>query len=393
MSHPIDLVPTRRTFVRTGLRGAALAGLHCCCGLPCRPAGAVGEEAPGGVESVVREPTLFAGIRKPIANRAELEPSLRALKKACGKRIAGPPTLIFRFDTPVDGYDAEIGFPVHEAVNQGEVTTHTLREMHFFSALHEGSADERRTAVGGVYQYMSSKGLSPELELVEVYHRGTPWMEDGLQVQVMASYLDWPGVYRTQLVRVLGEKPAAAVWAGGDRLTPHTPVDPRCAWAGRSIGRLQRVASIDQQYDILSRVALVRPREDIAAYKAVYEASGDITTVFEAQQAQLATTPTGGFVDPPTFDGKTLHLSKVPRNGKAYRAATTHTEKRKAYCFCALVREAADPTIDPVFCYRAAGWARQFWEPILGVELNRCTITHSILAGDDFCAWDYHLEA
>jgi hypothetical protein len=55
------------------------------------------------------------------------------------------------------------------------------------------------------------------------------------------------------------------------------------------------------------------------------------------------------------------------------------------------VREAAHPKIDPIFCYRAAGWSRQFIEPILGQEFKRCIITHSILKGDDFCAWDYHL--
>ncbi|MCP4902953.1 MAG: hypothetical protein GY906_38815, partial [bacterium] len=58
---------------------------------------------------------------------------------------------------------------------------------------------------------------------------------------------------------------------------------------------------------------------------------------------------------------------------------------------CNLVREAADPQIDPIFCYRAAGWSRQFFEPILGRQFTSCEITHSILKGDDFCAWDYHL--
>ena len=95
--------------------------------------------------------------------------------------------------------------------------------------------------------------------------------------------------------------------------------------------------------------------------------------------------------DPPRFDGKILHVSKVPYNAEAYKAARTQEEKRKAYCFCNLVREAKDPKIDPIFCYRAAGWARQFWEPLLEVEFKKCVITHSILKGDGFCAWDYHL--
>ena len=81
----------------------------------------------------------------------------------------------------------------------------------------------------------------------------------------------------------------------------------------------------------------------------------------------------------------------MPYNREAYEAAATPRERRKAYCFCTLIREAEDPRVDPIFCFRAAGWARQLWEPVLGVEFTGCTITHSILKGDPFCAWDYRL--
>jgi hypothetical protein len=105
----------------------------------------------------------------------------------------------------------------------------------------------------------------------------------------------------------------------------------------------------------------------------------------------LAQSPAGGFIDPPWFDKQILHLSKVAYNRAAYDAAQTPAEIRRAYCFCALIREAQAPQVDPIFCYRAAGWARQFWEPILGVAFKQCRITHSILKGDRFCAWDYIL--
>ena len=124
----------------------------------------------------------------------------------------------------------------------------------------------------------------------------------------------------------------------------------------------------------------------------MYDETKDINTIFKAQNEQLEQTRTGGYIDPPRFDGKILHMSKVPYNKKKYMEAKTHKEKRKAYCFCNLVREADNPQIDPIFCYRAAGWSRQFWEPILGVEFKKCEITHSILKGDNFCAWDYYLE-
>jgi hypothetical protein len=84
-------------------------------------------------------------------------------------------------------------------------------------------------------------------------------------------------------------------------------------------------------------------------------------------------------------------LSKVSQNHDAYQKAKNHYELRKAYCFCSLIREAENPEVDPIFCYRAAGWARQFWEPILGIEFKHCEIKSSILSGDPFCSWEYEL--
>jgi len=381
----------RRCFIATGIGAAAWAAVPAPLRGDQGAAGVGQAGTAGGIEAVVRPLTLFAGIRKPISERAELVPRIEILEAACGDKVAGPLTHIFRFDTPVEGYDSEIGFPVSSPVNTGEVTTHTLREMHFFSRPHDGPADTLGGTIGSLFAYMRTRGLSPELELVEVYDEHRPGQPPGGPARVMASFLAWPEVYRTQLERVLGPATAAAIWSGGEKLTPHTPVDPRCAWVGRSIELLKARSTPDQQFDILSRVALVRPQEDVAAYKAIYDSTGDINAVFEAQEAKLATTPTGGFLDPPRCDGTTLHVSKVPRDREAYLAATTQQEKRQAFCFCNLIREAENPEVDPIFCYRAAGWARQFWEPILGMEFESCTITHSILKGDGFCAWDYRL--
>jgi hypothetical protein len=381
----------RRCFVRAGLGTVAWAAVPAVMRLaPASAAAVEGTSAPE-ISAVVRPPTLFAGIRQPITERAQLEPRINVLEAACGGKIDGPLTHIFRFDTPVEGYDSEIGFPVSGPVEGEGITTHTLREMHFYGRRHDGPIEDLRTTIGSLFAYMNTTGLSPELELVEVYGEHRSGRPLGGRVEVMASFLAWPEVYRAQLERVLGATTAAAVWSGGEALTPHTPVDPRCAWVAASIDRLKACSTADQQFDILSRVALVRPPEDVAAYKAIYDRTGDIEAVFRAQHEKLATTRTGGFVDPPRLADGVLHDSKVPYNREAYEAAQTPRERRKAYCFCSLIREAENPKVDPVFCYRAAGWARQFWEPILGVEFTTCTITHSILKGDAFCAWDYVL--
>jgi hypothetical protein len=345
-----------------------------------------------GISHVRREETLFAGIRRPIKSRAELLPRMEEVQQACKHMAVSPLTHIFRFDTPVDGFDSEIGFAVSSPVNRGDVRTHTLRRLDFLSAVHRGPVGTLRETSGRIYAHLNRVGLAPELESVEIYHQFDPASEARNRIEVQASFLAWPEVYREQLLRVLGRDLADIVWDGGEALTPFTGVDERAAWVGRSLERLKQVTDQDQQFDILSRVALVRPAEDTAKYRAVYETSGrSVQAVLDAQNRYLTTTPTGGWIDPPYTDGKVMHLSKVAFDREGYDKAKTHEQLRKSYCFCPLIREAKDPQVDPIFCYRAAGWARQFWEPILGVQFTRCTITHSILKGDRFCAWDYQL--
>jgi hypothetical protein len=383
----------RRSFLTTSISGITCVSIPWLLGIPSGWDSGLGTDRQEGISFTVREPTLFAGIRKPIESRAELEPRIVELKAALGERIAGPLTHIFRYDTPVEGYDSEIGFPVSEAIDVGDIRTHTLRSMHFFTNVHEGSVATVPQTRTRLYQHMDRVGLSPELELMEVFHRYDPENPENQRIESMASYLPWPEKYREELVRVLGEETAETVWEGGNAITPNTLVDERCRWVAASIERLKDHSTREQQFDVLSRVALVRPPEDIEQHRRIYEEAGDINAVFEAQHARfLETGRTIGRFDAPWFDGETLHGSKVPYDEAAYLAATTPEEIRKAYCFCALVREAEDPQIDPIFCYRAAGWERQLLEPIMGVEFKRCEITHSILKGDRFCAWDYHLE-
>lgn len=344
------------------------------------------------IKYIVRSETLFAGIRKPIKSRQELIPRIQEVTEACNGKILGPLVHIFRFDTPVEGFDSEIGFPVSAEVNSGDVKTHMLRKMHFFALTHKGPTDSLRNTTLKIFEHMKKVGLSPELELMEVYHHYDPENQEANVIETRASFLAWSEVYKEQLLRALGPDLTTEIWKGGEAITPFTLVDERVEWVAETIKRLKHHTNQDQQFDILSRVALVRPTEDIPVNKRLYEETGDINKVLEAESKQLMTTPTGGPVDPWWYKDGVLHLSKVSMNREAYDVAKTPEEIRKAYCFCSLIREAANPKVDPIFCYRAAGWARQFYEPILGVEFKKCTITHSILKGDKFCAWDYQLD-
>ena len=344
------------------------------------------------ISHVTREETLFAGIRAPIKSRDELPARMEEVRIACGNAIIGPLAHIFRFDTPVDGFDSEVGFPVSKPVNRGPVKTHALRKLDFFGATHHGPVSTLRETSGQIYGHMNRMGLAPELELVEIYHSCDPQDEAANRIEVMAAFLAWPEIYKHHLRRVLGDGHTDTIWTGGDAITPFTLVDERATWVAQSLERLKKHSTQDQQFEILSSVALVRPAEDTAKFRAIYEESGrSIQAVLDAQNKDLETTRTGGWIDPPYCNDKVLHLSKVAYNREQYAAATTSDELRRAYCFCSLVREANDPKVDPIFCYRAAGWAKQFWEPILGIKFMRCELTHSILKGDRFCAWDYQL--
>jgi hypothetical protein len=343
------------------------------------------------IQHFVRDEIRFAGIRKPIKNRDELLPRIEVIKAACQGAVDGPLTHILRFDTPVEGFDSEIGYPVNKAINQDEVKTHTLRKLHFFTLTHRGGVKNLRETTLILYKHLNKVGLAPELELVEIYHNYDPESEDANIIEVQVSFLAWPEIYRDQLLRVLGPEKTAVIWTGGEAITPFTEVDERAAWVAESLERLKAHTNQDQQFDILSRVALMRPIEDTNKYKHLYEETGSIAAILEAQNEALKSS-TGGFIDPWRVEGNILHLSKVAYNRAAYDEAATPEALRKAYCFCTLIREAKNPKVDPIFCYRAAGWARQFWEPILETEFKTCRITHSILKGDRFCAWDYVLE-
>jgi len=348
-------------------------------------------DAAEGISSVLRETTRFAGLREPLQTRAELVGRMETVREACGDAIAGPLTHIFYYDTPVDGFDSEIGYPVHRPVETGQVHTHDLRRLHFFSAVHTGPVASLRETSGRLYQFMRRVGLSPELELVEIYHQYDPDHEEDNRIEVRAAYLAWSEVFHRQLERVLGNEKAAIIWAGGEGMTPFTPVDIRAAWVAEALERLKDYTTADQQFDILSRVALVRPKEERNFFKEIFERDG-LQAVLDAQAERLSGGPTGAPVDPWMYEDGILHLSKVPYNRKAYDEAEDHTALRNAYCHCVLIREADDPNVDPIFCYRAAGWARQFFEPLMGKEVARCRLTHSILKGDPYCAWDFFFD-
>ena len=220
------------------------------------------------ITHIQRDEILFAGLRKPATSRDALPERMEAVREVCGDSAIGPLTHIIRYDTPVEGFDSEIGFIVEDAIETDDIHTHRLRPMHYFSMHHRGPVASLRETTIELYKHMNKVGMAPELELMEIYHCYHPEDESRNDIEVRASFLAWPEVYLAQLERVLGMDAAERIWAGGENITPFTLVDERAAWVAESLQRLKAESDQDQQFDILSRVALIRPDEDINHYKA-----------------------------------------------------------------------------------------------------------------------------
>ncbi len=91
-----------------------------------------------------------------------------------------------------------------------------------------------------------------------------------------------------------------------------------------------------------------------------------------------------------TITKQTIYTSKKPRDPKKHEAAKDDVERRKAYCYCPLVRDHIDQGMPANFCYCGAGWFRQQWETAIGKPVT-VEIVKSVLKGDDVCQFAVHL--
>ncbi|NHJ14524.1 MAG: hypothetical protein EAX95_12665 [Candidatus Thorarchaeota archaeon] len=130
------------------------------------------------------------------------------------------------------------------------------------------------------------------------------------------------------------------------------------------------------------------PKNRIREMRARLEELGTLEKLLEVMR--LDTSWGGGsFYDYPVRKGNTIHVTKVPYNPKAHKAARTEEEKRMTYCHCGIVK-AHREGMSPTFCCCSGGWVKQLWEGVLGVPLE-VTLTESILKGDERCTHSFQI--
>ena len=171
------------------------------------------------------------------------------------------------------------------------------------------------------------------------------------------------------------------------------PLDDRFRWVKRALERLGGLASEEQKYDVISSCAHVFPAEQVDKLRVVYEEArartGDALQAVDEVIAFMDRDP--GWVEDSRREGRVIYAAKRPANPQAYTEAQTEAEKRRAYCFCPIIRNHLDQGLPRAFCYCGAGWYRRQWEGATGKPVT-VEIVQSILDGGDVCQFAIHLS-
>jgi len=341
------------------------------------------------------EESLVATVRRTVEQRAGIKDILDELvQEVPGETIAGAPFCIFQFITSVkEGYDVEIGFPVTQKVETGILKSRVLPAMDVLSIVHRGSPEELGETYGTLYGYAGEHGIISDEFCREVYpfDAAQGRLDTGVEVQFVIHR--WNDRLAENLDRVLREETKQVVMQGSDRLDIESSVDDRFRWVKGMVERLNGLADGHQKYDILSSCAHVFPAGQIAKLKAVYEETKARTK--DAMQAVDAVlnfmeSDPGWGEERPLREGHVIYSAKNPRDPKGYENAQDDLERRRAYCFCPLVRNHMGQGMPIAFCYCGSGWYRQQWEGAIGRSVT-VEIVKSVLKGDKVCQFAIQL--
>ncbi|MBN1137420.1 MAG: GyrI-like domain-containing protein [Anaerolineae bacterium] len=349
-----------------------------------------------GIEHRQYGETLAATRRLTIQKRAELPPVIEQLvREVPGEAIAGPALVIYHFISSIDsGFDVEVCFPVTRPVETPQLRTRLIPAMEVLSLRHRGALDRVRESYAKLYGYTSTHGLVSDECGREVYLDLGDAAAGHADCEVELQFVvhNWNALLARHLERVVGAAGKEAVMQDGETVDLETPLDERFRWVRGALARLDGLASEGQKYDVLSSCAHVFPAEQVDKLRVVYQEArartGDALQAVDEVIAFMDRDP--GWVEGSRREGRIVYAAKKPRDPAAYAQAQTDAEKRRAYCFCPIIRNHLDQGMPRTFCYCGAGWYRRQWEGATGKPVTT-EIVKSILNGDDVCQFAVHL--
>jgi len=335
---------------------------------------------------------LVAMRRLVIKQRDDLHLALQELARQIPEgNICGPAFALFWYVTSVkDGFEVEVGFPIFQPFVNGDLHSRMLPPLETLSLVHTGPFDELRNTVLKLYEFASEHAIISDEFRREVY-----WDADnpkGKQIEVQFIIHNWNEHLARNLERVLGNARACTIMQGCEDLKLESSPEERFQWTKGAMERLDNIASADQKYDIVSSCAHVFPKAQIQKLTAIFNqaiaAGKDGLQAVDAVIDFMEQDP--GWGERPHRDGRIIYSAKNPRDPEGFANATNPLEKRRAYCFCPLLRNHMDQGMLLAFCNCGAGWYRQQWEGATGKPFQ-IEIVKSVSKGDDVCEFAIHL--
>ena len=336
--------------------------------------------------------TLVASIRRGIKSPEDITREIKNLSTALPEQIiTGPPFCQTNWITslPKDqGTDIEIGFPVTTEHNAGEISSRLLPEREVLSILHTGAIDQKKNSSRILWEYVTKKGILSDEFIIEIYHDVDNPDEKTIEIQLIVH--NWQELLKEHTKRVLGSEISTTIIP--EPLDVEANLDSRLEWAKKALIKVKCHADEASTYDILSSCAHVFPSEPIEKMNRKYmKARETMAPLASIDQVLMMMANDRAWGNAPIRDGNILITTKNPANPEAYEKATTKAEKRRAACFCPVIRNQLDDSnIPPEYCLCSAGWFRRQWEGALSHPV-KVDVLKSVLKGDNVCQFAIHL--
>ena len=338
------------------------------------------------------ESRLVAFIRFNLKERADIQTTLQKLAQEIQTGgIDGAPYVHIQYlSSYTEGYEAEAGFPVMQAVESGLVKSKLLPALEVLSITHQGSPEALRETKLKLHQFTSQHALISDEFTREVY---PDWQNPQGPVEVQFVIHNWTEILVHNLERVIGSDGSASVMGSVEVLDVESSPAERFEWVKAAIQRLDNLADEHQKYDMVSSCAHVYPPGQLEKLKVVYDEAhsqyDDPLDVIDAVSAFMDADP--GWNERERYRvGRVIYHTKNPADPQGYADAQTDAEKRAAYCFCPVIRAKLDQGMPVTYCYCGSGWFRQQWEAATGKPV-RVEVLQSVLKGDLVCQFAVHL--
>ncbi len=307
------------------------------------------------------------------------------LKEITGNLATGSPIVIHHWGVSDEsGHDMDVCIPVKAEIKETAATTTILSSKDAMTIVHRGPYSKIGISYAKVTRHTYERGHPIAESTREVYHHWDTNHPDDTVIEVQAILHNWMHRFTTKLETVLGSEKKEEILDPLSKIDLDSPADVRQKALCKSLGILEDVANDEQRVEILSHCAHVFPVELIPPMRDLFKSTGSVDRVIEAMTSK------GGYY-PKLLrrEGSIISSEKGPSNPTAYKEAQTDAERRRAYCFCPLIRGCLDDT-PAIFCNCAAGWPKQLWEGILEQPL-KIEIVQSLTRGDDTCEFAIHL--